>query len=57
VPAVAVRIQTPPSRFEWGDAGIGAAGGVALALFGVGGALVVSQRRPRRTRDRTAQPN
>jgi hypothetical protein len=57
VPPAAVRIQTPPSGFDWGDAGIGAAGGVALALFGVGGALVVSQRRPHRTRHRTAQPN
>jgi hypothetical protein len=42
-----VRIQTPPSGFDWGDAAIGAAGGLALALVAVGGALVVSQRRGR----------
>lgn len=57
VPLAPVRIQTPPSEFDWGDAGIGAAGGVVLALFGLGGALVVSHRRPHRTRNRTAQPN
>ena len=38
-----VRIQTPPSGFDWGDAAIGAAGGLALSLIAVGGALVVSQ--------------
>jgi hypothetical protein len=55
-PAV-VRIQTPPSGFDWGDAGIGAAGGIAIAMLGVGGALVVSNRRPRRTRQTTAMPS
>jgi hypothetical protein len=43
-----VRIQTPPSGFDWGDAAIGAAGGLALSLIAVGGALVVSQRRGHR---------
>jgi hypothetical protein len=42
-----VRIQAPPSGFDWGDAAIGAAGGFALSLIAVGGALVVSQRRGR----------
>jgi hypothetical protein len=42
-----VRIQTPPSGFDWGDAAVGAAGGFALSLIAVGGALVVSQRRGR----------
>jgi len=51
-----VRIQAPQSGFDWGDAGIGAAGVVALAMLGVGGALVISQR-PRRTRHGTARPN
>ena len=55
-PAQVVRITTPASGFDWGDAGVGAAGGLALAMLGVGGALVISQR-PRRTRQRTAQPN
>ena len=48
-----VRIQTPPNGFDWGDAGIGAAGGLALAMIGVGGALAVSQRRPRGDRQTT----
>jgi hypothetical protein len=42
--AAVVRVQAPQSGFDWGDAGIGAAGIVALAMFGVGGALVISQR-------------
>ena len=49
-PQAVVRIQTPPSGFDWGDAGIGAAGGLALAMLGVGGGLVISHQRPRRTR-------
>jgi hypothetical protein len=53
VPPAVVRIQTPPSGFDWGDAGIGAAGGLALAMIGVGGALAVSQRRPRGGRQTT----
>ena len=52
VPQAVVRIQAPPSGFDWGDAGIGAAGGLALAMIGLGGALVVSQR-PRRSRQTT----
>jgi hypothetical protein len=51
-----VRLETPRGGFDWGDAGIGAAAGVALALLGLGGALVISQR-PQRTRQNTAQPN
>jgi hypothetical protein len=46
-PAQVVRITTPASGFDWGDAGIGAAGGLALAMLGVGGAFAISQR-PRR---------
>ena len=42
-------VQVPAATgFDWGDAGIGAAGVVALAMLGVGGALVISHRRPRR---------
>jgi hypothetical protein len=52
-----VRITTPASGFDWGDAGIGAAGGLALAMLGVGGALVITQQRPRRTRHTTTPPN
>ena len=52
-PQAVVRITTPRNGFDWGDAGIGAAGGLALATIGLGGALVLSQRRPRRTRQST----
>ena len=55
-PQAVVRIQTPPNGFDWGDAGIGAAGGLALAMLGLGGGLVIAQR-PRRTRHSTARPS
>ena len=42
-----VQITTPSSGFDWADAGIGAAGGLAITMLGVGGALVVAQRRGR----------
>jgi hypothetical protein len=53
----AVRITTPASGFDWGDAGIGAAGGVAVATLGLGGGLVISHHRPRRNRHTTGLPN
>jgi hypothetical protein len=40
-----VRVQAPADGFDWGDAGIGAAGGLALSLIGLGGALAVSHHR------------
>jgi hypothetical protein len=44
-----VFVQTSPrSGFDWGDAGIGAAGGVGLAMLAAGG-LVAAQRRGRLT--------
>jgi hypothetical protein len=43
-----VRVTAPGRGFDWGDAGIGAAGGVALAAIGLGGALVLSEQRTRR---------
>jgi hypothetical protein len=36
---------TAGSGFSWGDAAIGAAAGVAIAILIVGGGLVVTQRR------------
>jgi hypothetical protein len=36
------------SGFDWGDAGIGAAGGLAISLLGIGGVMTVTQRRTRR---------
>jgi hypothetical protein len=56
-PAAVVRVQTVGKGFDWGDAGIGAAGGLALAMLGVGGGLVISHHRPRRTRHTTALPS
>jgi hypothetical protein len=52
-----VRIISGDSAFDWGDAGIGAAGGIALSMVGFGGALAVSQNRARRTRGTTALPS
>lgn len=48
-----VRITAPASGFDWGDAGIGVAAGLAIAMLGLGSGLVVSQHRPRRGRDTT----
>jgi hypothetical protein len=53
-PPVLARVQAPQSGFDWDDAGIGAAGGLALSMIAVGGAFAVSQRRSRRT---TALPS
>jgi hypothetical protein len=53
-PAVQVVRVSAPGGFDWGDAGIGAAGGVALSMLGLGGALTVSQRRARRHNSPTA---
>jgi hypothetical protein len=52
-----VRVTAPNSGFDWGDAGIGAAGGIALAMIGLGGALAASRNRARRTRRTTALPS
>jgi hypothetical protein len=56
-PTPVVRITTPASGFDWGDAGIGAAGGLALAMLGVGGGLLITRQRPQRSRRTTAQPS
>ena len=49
-PTTIVRVITPTGGFDWGDAGIGAAAGVALSMIGLAGALSVSQRRTRVSR-------
>ena len=46
-PPPVVRIETPQSGFDWGDAGIGAAGGLALSILGIGTALVLTDRHGR----------
>jgi hypothetical protein len=43
-----VHVIAPNDGFDWGDAGIGAAGGFALSMLGLGTALTISQRRDRR---------
>ena len=43
--------------FDWGDAGIGAAGGVMLVMVGAGAAFAVSQQRTRRARGSTSAAN
>jgi hypothetical protein len=42
---VAEAPQATGGGFDWGDAGIGAGGAVALVLIGVGGSLMVTHRR------------
>jgi hypothetical protein len=49
-PPTVVRVVAGNGGFDWGDAGIGAGGGFALSMIVVGGALVATQRRSRRTR-------
>ena len=40
-----VRVTSGNGGFDWGDAGIGAAGGLALSMLAVGGGLLVTERR------------
>lgn len=49
-----VRATGSDNGFDWGDAGVGAAGGVALCMIGLGGALSVSHRRTRQPHHTTA---
>ena len=50
-------VATPQAGFDWGDAGIGAAASFVLVLLAFGGAIVISQRRARRSRRTTALPS
>jgi hypothetical protein len=47
-PPTVIRVSPRNGGFVWGDAGIGAAGGFALSMLAIGGALAISQRRTRR---------
>jgi hypothetical protein len=47
-PAI-VRVVAPDGGFDWGDAGVGAAGGLALSILALGAALAITQRRAHRT--------
>ena len=51
-----VRVVDGNSGFDWVDAAIGAAGGIALSMIGLGGALVVTQSRARHTRRHDRRP-
>jgi hypothetical protein len=42
-----VSIASPEGGFDWGDAGIGAGGAVAVLLFGLGAAMMTAHRRHR----------
>ena len=53
-PAVQVIRVSAGGSFNWGDAGIGAAGGLGLSILAVGGGLVFTQRRGHRS-GRSAQ--
>ena len=41
---------TSSRGFDWGDAGIGAAGGIGLSILGLAGVLTLTHRRGRRER-------
>jgi hypothetical protein len=45
VPPTVVRMVSGGSGFDWGDAGIGAGAALGLALAGIGGTLLLAQRR------------
>jgi hypothetical protein len=51
---VVLGVAAGTSGFDWGDAAIGAAGGIALTMIGVAAALAASQRRTRRAGRATA---
>ena len=52
-----VRVLAPSRGFDWGAAGIGAAGALGLSFLALGGALLIYQRRGRRTRASAATTN
>ena len=44
-PQTVVRVHAPQSGFDWGDAGIGAAGGLIIAVLMIGGGVLVARHR------------
>ena len=44
-PPTALRVATHNGGFQWGDAGLGAVGMLALTLIGLGGAVTLTHRR------------
>ena len=49
-PAVHVIRVSAHGGFDWGDAGIAAAGGLGLSVLALGGGLVIAQHRGRRSK-------
>lgn len=54
--ATTVRV-TSPGGFDWDDAGIGAAAGIAISMLALGLAIVISTRRARGSREPAAVAN
>ena len=54
IPPAVARDVTPSGGFNWGDAGIGAGGMLALTVIGLGGALTLTRRRNHRIHERQA---
>jgi len=52
-PSAIVRVTQPSGGFDWGDAGIGAAGGVALSIVALALGLMVYLQRARRSKRAT----
>jgi hypothetical protein len=49
-----VRVIAANDGFDWADAGVGVAGGIALTFAGLSGARSATQRRARRGHHSTA---
>lgn len=54
VPNTGVRVVAHNDGFDWGDAGIGAAGGLILVTVGAGTAFAVTQQRRTRRQNESA---
>jgi hypothetical protein len=57
IPSVRPPAAAPSSGFDWGDAGIGAAGAIVLVLIGTGGVVATTNRRGRRAHQRQMSPS
>jgi hypothetical protein len=55
VPPAAMRVVTHSGGFDWGDAGIGAGGMLALIVIALGGALTLTRRRNHHIHGHTPQ--
>lgn len=54
-PAVQIVRVSAPGGFDWGDAGIGAAGALGLSMLVAGGGVVITARRRRTPRPSSSQ--